>query len=302
MDYYKQKFDLLIRNYFKDEHCFSDFLNGTYFQGRQITSSCHMKLYDGEYSGQLMNCKYVKRSRDNIMVTKIGNHDCLIGFEHQSSYDESMFQRVMEYDYLSYKRQYENYRKSKHRKKILAIITFVLYYGERQWKQPISYFDMMEDIPTHIRKYVNVHFYPVIRVDELDENLFQEKKNKQLILGLKYIHSKTSEKKSLIVDYDILEILATLAKNEKTLEHIHVNEKGEVDMCQYIMQMKREERNNGRLEEKCETLIQQLKVKFNYLSKDTEKIIYQSDMDKLNQLTIKIFQVNNEEDVKKILS
>ena len=50
------------------------------------------------------------------------------------------------------------------------------------------------------------------------------------------------------------------------------------------------------------TLIQQLKVKFNPLSKDTEKMIYQSHMDKLNQLTIKIFQVNNEEDVKKILS
>ena len=41
------------------------------------------------------------------------------------------------------------------------------------------------------------------------------------------------------------------------------------------------------------TLIQQLKVKFNHLSKDTEKMIYQSHMDKLNQLTIKIFQVNN---------
>ncbi len=49
------------------------------------------------------------------------------------------------------------------------------------------------------------------------------------------------------------------------------------------------------------TLIQQLKVKFNHLSKDTEKMIYQSHMDKLNQLTIKIFQVNNEEDVKAIL-
>ena len=49
------------------------------------------------------------------------------------------------------------------------------------------------------------------------------------------------------------------------------------------------------------TLIQQPKVKFNHLSKDTEKMIYQSNMDKLNRLTIKIFQVNNEEDVKAIL-
>ena len=31
---------------------------------------------------------------------------------------------------------------------------------------------------SHIRQYVNVHFYPVIRVDELDENLLQNKRNK----------------------------------------------------------------------------------------------------------------------------
>ena len=79
-------------------------MNGTYFHGQQISSSCYMKFYDGEYSGQLMNHKYVKCSRDNIMVTKIENRDCLIGFKHQPSYDESMFQRVMEYDYLLYKR------------------------------------------------------------------------------------------------------------------------------------------------------------------------------------------------------
>ena len=80
-------------------------------------------------------------------------------------------------------------------------------------------------------------------------------------------------------------------------------------MCEYITEMKRRERKlgekeglkKGRLNEKCETLIQLLKVKLNHLSKDTEKMIYQSNMDKLNQLTIKIFQVNNEEDVKTIL-
>ena len=60
-------------------------------------------------------------------------------------------------------------------------------------------------------------------------------------------------------------------------------------------------KGNILINDRCETLIQLLKVKLNHLSKDTEKMIYQSNMDKLNQLTIKIFQVNNEEDVKTIL-
>ena len=57
-------------------------------------------------------------------------------------------------------------------------------------------------------------------------------------------------------------------------------------MCQYIMQMKREERDSGRLEGElkatCQMLVKQLKTKLTYLSKDTEKVIYQSNMDKLN--------------------
>ncbi len=42
---YKQKFDLLIRNYFKNVNCFCDFVNGTYFQGHQIIHVSDVKLY-----------------------------------------------------------------------------------------------------------------------------------------------------------------------------------------------------------------------------------------------------------------
>ena len=311
MSDYKQKFDLLIRNYFKNVNCFCDFINGTYFQGHQIIHESDVKLYDGEYSGKLLNKSYVKRSRDNLMSVYVGNHESLIAFEHQSTYDGSIFQRVMEYDYLTYKRQYLDYKDTK--RKIISTMTIVLYYGYKKWKHPLSYHDMMKSIPQELRLFINTNFYPLIIVDELDESLFQEKKNKQLILGLKFIHNKIEKQEMLYVDYEVGEILSVLAGDEEAFKHIQVNKEGEIDMCEYITEMKRRERKlgeqegmkeglkKGRLNEKCETLIQLLKVKLNHLSKDTEKIIYQSNMDKLNQLTIKIFQVNNEEDVKTIL-
>ena len=304
---YKQKFDLLIRNYFKNINCFTDFVNGTYFHGNQIIYVNDVKLYDGEYSGKLLNKSYVKRSRDNLMSVYVGNHESLVAFEHQSTYDGSIFQRVMEYDYLTYKRQYLDYKDTK--RKIISTMTIVLYYGYKKWKHPLSYHDMMKSIPQELRLFINTNFYPLIIVDELDESLFQEKKNKQLILGLKFIHNKIEKQEMLYVDYEVGEILSVLAGDEEAFKHIQVNKEGEIDMCEYITEMKRRERKlgekeglkKGRLNEKCETLIQLLKVKLNHLSKDTEKIIYQSNMDKLNQLTIKIFQVNNEEDVKTIL-
>lgn len=188
-------------------------------------------------------------------------------------------------------------------------MTMVLYYGYRKWKQPLCYQDMMKGISQELKPFINTNFYPLIVVDQLDEKRFREKKNQQLILGLKFIHNKLENQEMLYVDYEVGEILSVLAGDEEALKHIQVNKEGEINMCEYITEMKRRERKlgkkegfkKGRLNDGCETLIQQLKVKLNSLSKDTEKIIYQSNMDKLNQLTIKIFQVNNEEDVKAIL-
>lgn len=317
MSDYKQKFDLLIRNYFKNINCFCDFVNGTYFHGKHILHESHVKHYDGEYSGQLVSQNYTKRSRDNLMSVHVGHHEALIAFEHQSTYDGSIFQRVMEYDYLTYKRQYLDYQQTHKRRKIMSTMTMVLYYGYRKWKQPLCYQDMMKGISQELKPFINTNFYPLIVVDHLDEKRFREKKNQQLILGLKFIHNKLENQEMLYVDYEVGEILSVLAGDEEALKHIQVNKEGEINMCEYITEMKRRERKlgkkegikegikegfkKGRLNDRCETLIQLLKTKFNSLSKDTEKIIYQSNMDKLNQLTIKIFQVNNEEDVKAIL-
>ena len=137
-----------------------------------------------------MNQKYTKRSRDNLMSVYVGNHESLIAFEHRSTDDGSIFQRVMEYDYLTYKRQYLDYKQTQRKRKIMSTMTFVLYYGYRKWKQPLSYQDMMKGISEELKPFINTNFYPLIIVDQLDENRFTEKKNKQLILGLKFIHNK----------------------------------------------------------------------------------------------------------------
>lgn len=305
MIYFQHKFDLLIRDYFKNSACFCDFLNGTFFHGDQIACESQVNVCDGEYSGQLLNQEYMKRSRDHLMSVRLECSECLMAFEHQSTYDASMYQRVMEYDYLTYRRQYLDYKHSRCQKKMIGVVTFVLYYGYRRWKQPLCYRDMMKSIPKSISQYVNVNFYPLIVVDELDENKFQKKTNRELILGLKYIHGMLEDVKELYVEYEIAEILSALMKDEKILSTLKVNEKGEVEMCEYIMEMKRNERNLGRKEgeqeEKCKMLIQLLKMKFRQLSADTVRLIYESRMERLDELTIQIFEVKNEDEVKKII-
>ena len=110
---------------------------------------------------------------------------------------------------------------------------------------------------------MNVNFYPLIIVDKLDENCFKEKKNKQQILGLKFVHNLLEDVKELYVDYEIAEILSALIKDKNVLKKIKVNERGEVEMCEYIVAMRRKERKlgkregkrQGKIEDRCETLI-----------------------------------------------
>ena len=92
----------------------------------------------------------------------------------------------------------------------------------------------------------------------------------------------------------------------------------EIDMCEGMERMAegfrsegrtqgREEgilvgRVEGKLEEKQNTLKEQLKVKLGTLSRPLEKQLTNTSLEKLNELTLNIFNVTNEEDVLKIIN
>ena len=87
----------------------------------------------------------------------------------------------------------------------------------------------------------------------------------------------------------------------------------EIDMCEGMERMAegfrsegREEgilvgRVEGKLEEKQNTLLMQLRCKLGDLSKETENTIRSSTMEKLNKLTVSIFDIQSENDVLRII-
>ena len=93
----------------------------------------------------------------------------------------------------------------------------------------------------------------------------------------------------------------------------NVLEGDEIDMCEGMERMAegfrsegREEgilvgRNEGKLEEKQNMLNELLKVKLGSLSSNLEKQLSNTSIEKLNVLTRHIFNVNNEDDVLRII-
>ena len=74
-------------------------------------------------------------------------------------------------------------------------------------------------------------------------------------------------------------------------------EGNEINMCKAMDQLFQRMRDEGKLN----TLKEQLKVKLGTLSSPLEKQLTNTLLEKLNELTLNIFNINSEEDVLKII-
>ena len=79
----------------------------------------------------------------------------------------------------------------------------------------------------------------------------------------------------------------------------------EIDMCEGMERMAKgfrsEGRNEGKLEEKRNTLLSLLNVKLGNVSRETESTIRSCTIEKLNKLILSIFDIQNENDVLSII-
>lgn len=237
------------------------------------------------------------------ILIRLDDAYCLVGLEHQSYRDKSMFQRNMEYDMLTYLKQYHLYES--HHQKINGVMTLTLYYGEEKWNYAKSYLEMMNKIIQGFENYVNVNFYPLIEVASLDEKQFQNKNNKDLIHGLKMLYGKIPMEKELTVSHEVGCLLGALTHHEEIYKHIE-KQGGEVNMSEYVLRIDREARQKGQKEGSNEgvvmTLIAQIVQKLGHLSKETNQKIENSSEKQLHNLTLHIFDIESEEDIMKILT
>ena len=92
-------------------------------------------------------------------------------------------------------------------------------------------------------------------------------------------------------------------KMASILTHTDIKEEdlpegNEINMCKAMDQLFQRMRDEGKLN----TLKEQLKVKLGTLSRPLEKQLTNTSLEKLNVLTLNIFNINSEEDVLRIIN
>ena len=239
-----------------------------------------------------------KRYRDIVRKASINGDYMIIGVEHQSSLDKNMIIRILNYDAQLYINQVES------GKEVRPVGSFVFYTGDKEWTYPKSLKESLK-VPPEMEDYINDWKLPVLELQKMDPQILKSKRLKEVVeisqsmLEGDYEKLRTNRMIS-VENYKIAAILTHTDIKEEDLP-----EGDEINMCKAMDQLFQRFENQGI--EKGEaigiekTLKEQLKVKRGTISSPLEEKLTTTSLEKLNELTLNIFNINSEEDVLKII-
>ena len=303
--------DGACRTVFSNDVSFASFYNAAIFEGKQIIHPDRLVRYENDISFIINDSKRAedkKRRRDIVVKSDINGIYCILGIEHQSSIDETMVIRCGIYEMLEFLKQAEN----KEYKRLVPQIIVVLYTGPKKWNSPVKLSDYFE-IPEELKKYFNDWKIILVDVKEMDTIKIKDEQTRYFIEAIQAMYKgdyiKLHQKRKMNTNNLIYAAIIT-----GSLDMIKdIVEGDEMDMCEGMERMAegfrsegREEgilvgRVEGKLEEEQNTLLMQLRCKLGDLSKETENTIRSSTMEKLNKLTVSIFDIQSENDVLKLI-
>ena len=239
-----------------------------------------------------------KRYRDIVRKASINGDYMIIGVEHQSTLDKNMIIRILNYDAQLYINQVER------GKEVYPVGTFVFYTGDKEWTYPKSLKESLK-VPPEMEDYINDWKLPVLELQNMDPQILKSKRLKEVVeirqsmLEGDYEKLRTNRMIS-VENYKMASILTHTDIKEEDLP-----EGDEINMCKAMDQLFQRFENQGI--EKGEaigiekTLKEQLKVKRGTISSPLEEKLTTTSLEKLNELTLNIFNINSEEDVLKII-
>ena len=298
--------DSACRTFFNNDIYFSAFCNAVLFNGRQLISAQNLIHYENDSAVIINDTKKVedkKRRRDIIVRGDIHGIYCLFGIEHQSTIDQEMVIRCGNYEMMEYLKQI------KKGEKVIPQVMIVFYTGDRKWNAPLRLSDYFK-IPEELKEYVNDWKIKVVDVKEINTSKIKDEQTRYFIEAIQAMYKGNFEglHRKIKMNRDNLIYAAIITRSLDLIKDLP--EGDEIDMCEGMERMAEGFRNEGRKEglmegekrEKKMTLLSQLKVKLGNVSNQLEQAIQNSSIEKLNTLTISIFDITSEEDVLKIIN
>ena len=170
--------DITQKNFEAYNDVFSDIVNGTLFDGREVIKP--EALVDAVAKSQYKADDNVIHEQERDVAKYWTDKNCyirlaLLGVENQLAIDMDMPLRVIGYDGSSYRDEMNQDeividegtgKKHKIRHKRYPVVTIVLYFGKTPWKKPLSLYDVLK-ISDDLKPFVNDYKINLIDVPRL---------------------------------------------------------------------------------------------------------------------------------------
>ena len=170
--------DITQKNFEAYNDVFSDIVNGTLFDGREIIKP--EALVDAMAKSQYKADDNVIHEHERDIAKYWIDENCyirlaLLGVENQLAIDMDMPLRVIGYDGSSYRDEMNQDeividertgKKHKIRHERYPVVTIVLYFGKTPWKKPLSLYDVLK-ISDNLKPFVNDYKINLIDVPRL---------------------------------------------------------------------------------------------------------------------------------------
>ena len=324
----QSKQDKILRGFFKVKAHFADIINAMLFEGKDVIHANELLLCDSDetiYFVYENRINVMERRCDILMHATVNGIPVYIGLEIQSTINYSMPYRLLLYDTMTYHLQYKLIDKD-HREHFrpTGVMSTVLYSGDRTWHQPHSLLDRIL-VPEPLKGLMNTWKGNIHEIKDINIELLRNEKVKSLVSAVQTIYrwnKDTSTIRELVLSKEVAIVVAVMTNSEELVIRIEKEEREEVDMCQVLEEFKLESEMRG-LEKGCslglkqgikqgldqgvkqgkiQTIVNQLKSKFGFVSKELIMKIEESSDDKIDALTIKIIDAKSEEELINVLS
>ena len=237
----------------------------------------------------------IKRYRDVVRKASIHGDYVIIGVEHQSTFDKNMIFRILNYDATTYINQVES------KKEVYPVGSFVFYTGDEEWKLPETLKETLKSIPSEMEPNINDWRLPVVDLKTMDARKLMNRRLRNVveISQSMFAGSYDGLRENRKIETESFMMAATFTCTNIRREDLP--EGDEINMCKAMDQLFQRFENQGIEKGKLNTLKELLKVKLGTLSSPLEKQLTNTSLEKLNVLTLNIFNINSEEDVLKII-
>ena len=303
----QSKQDKILRGFFKVKTHFADIINAMLFEGKDVIHANELLLCDSDetiYFVYENRINVMERRRDILMHATVNGIPVYIGLEIQSTINYSMPYRLLLYDTMTYHLQYKLIDKD-HREHFrpTGVMSTVLYSGDRTWHQPHSLLDRIL-VPKPLKGLMNTWKGNIHDIKDINVEFLRNEKVKSLVSAVQTIYrwnKDTSTIRELVLSKEVAIVVAVMTNSEELVIRIEKEEREEVDMCQVLEEFKLESEMRGLKQGKIQTIVNQLKSKFGFVSKELIMKIEESSDDKIDALTIKIIDARSEEELMKVL-